>query len=339
MKTPTILGEFQIIERFFAPLAATAPGALGLRDDAAIVSVAPGCSVVVSTDTLIEGVHFLLQDSAADIAARGLAVAFSDIAAMGAEPLAYMLSLSLPQVWASEQRERWLESFSGELRGEQQAIGVALIGGDTVATPGPLSLTLTVFGAVATGCELRRSGARPGDVVYVSGSVGDAALGLLVLKGDLQELDDAQRQMLAVRFRRPRPRLDLGLRLRGVAHAAADVSDGLVADLDHICEASDVCATIEMGRIPISQAALAAVRAEPARRARIFSGGDDYELVFTAPLAAADDIARIGAELGLALTAIGRIAARNSQASEPRLRVLGEDGNEVSLSDGGYSHF
>jgi thiamine-monophosphate kinase len=300
--------------------------------------VAPEGSLVVSTDTIIAGRHFLPGETAADIAAKGVAVAFSDIAAMGAAPLAYTLSLSLPLVWEGEQIASWLEAFSGELHVQQQEMGVVLVGGDTVATPGPLSLTFTVFGVIDAKHALRRSNARPDDLVYVSGCIGDSALGLSALTGDLKELDEAQRDALVLRFRRPRPRLALGSRLAGVAHAAADVSDGLVADLGHICDASGVHATINGDRIPLSHAARAALRTNPARMAQILSGGDDYELVFTAAPAAADDIARIAIEVDLPLTAIGQIDRKRAHRRQAVL-VIGEDGRELDLAVGGYSHF
>ena len=338
MKTKANLGEFEIIERFFAPLSRSEPGALGLTDDAAVLSVAPEGSLVVSTDTIIAGRHFLPEETAADIAAKGVAVAFSDIAAMGAAPFAYTLSLSLPLVWDGEQIASWLEAFSGELHVQQQAMGVVLVGGDTVATPGPLSLTFTVFGIIDARRVLRRSNARPGDLVYVSGCIGDSALGLSVLRGDLKELDEDQRDALVLRFRRPRARLALGSRLAGVAHAAADVSDGLIADLGHICDASGVHATISAGRIPLSRAACAALRANPARMAQILSGGDDYELVFTAAPGTADDIARIATEVDLPLTAIGQIDRKTAFRRQAVL-VVGEDGQELDFGIGGYRHF
>jgi thiamine-monophosphate kinase len=339
MKTKAARGEFDIIRRFFAPLARSEPGALDLTDDAAIVSVRPGYSLVVSTDTIIEGAHFFSGDTAADIAAKGLAVAFSDIAAMGATATAYTLSLSLPRVWKCGQIERWLGAFAEELRVEQQAIGVILVGGDTVATPGPLSLTLTVFGMIRSGHELRRSGARIGDLVYVSGNIGDGALGLSVLTGHLDQLDDVQREALARRFRRPTPRLALGLHLSGIAHSAVDVSDGLVADLGHICDASRVQANIEAARIPLSEPARAALGANPALMAQILSGGDDYELVFTAPPEAAESLARIAANVDLALTKIGRIGVRETLDTGPSVRVTGLDGQAFDPGIGGFSHF
>lgn len=339
MKTKTALGEFEIIGRFFAPLASSEPGSLTLTDDAAVLTVVPGYDLVVSTDTLIEGVHFLPMDTAADVAAKGLAVTFSDIAAMGAAATVYTLSLSLPRMWEGERIEKWLQTFVDELRIQQQALGVVLIGGDTVGTPGPLSLTFTVFGAIKHGCELRRSAARPGDLVYVSGNIGDAALGLKALTGDLPQLNEWQREALVLRFRRPTPRLALGLQLGGVAHAAVDVSDGLVADLGHVCAASDVQATIETACIPLSDAARAVLRIDPQYMQYVLGGGDDYELVFTAPPDAAEKIARIADGLSLALTPIGRIRERKAPDAGPLVSVVGPDGRAFDPSAGGFSHF
>jgi thiamine-monophosphate kinase len=332
------LGEFEIIRRFFVPLSRSEPGALSLTDDAAVLSVAPEGSLVVSTDTIIAGRHFFPEEAAADIAAKGLAVAYSDIAAMGAAPFAYTLSLSLPLLWEGEQMISWLEAFCGELQVQQQAMGVGLAGGDTVGTSGPLSLTFTVLGVIDAARALRRSNAHPGDLVYVSGSIGDAAMGLSVLTGGLKELDEAQRDALVSRFRRPQPRLALGSRLAGVAHAAADISDGLAADLGHICDASGVRATIRADRIPLSLAARAALRANPARMAQILGGGDDYELVFAADPAAAEDIARIAIEVDLPLTPIGRIDERTAFHKQAVL-VVDEEGRELEFAVGGYRHF
>ncbi len=339
MKRNAPLNEFEIIGRFFAPLASIEPGSLALTDDAAIISVAPGDGLAVSTDTIVAGVHFLPTDTPADVAAKGLAVAFSDMAAMGAAAKSYTLSLSLPRAWDNTAKEIWVEAFAEELRVEQQILGVVLIGGDTIGTPGPLSLTFTVFGTIKQGQELRRSAARPGDGVYVSGTIGDGFLGLKVLKGELEKLDERQKEALALRFRRPTPRLALGLQLAGLAHAAVDVSDGLVADLGHICEASGLQATIEAVHIPLSDAARAALRADPTLIRDILSGGDDYELVFTAPPEAAEQIDRIATEVDLALTPIGRIDARKTGDHNPKVLVVGKDGQMLAPATGGFSHF
>lgn len=330
--------EFEIIARYFAPLAA-GPEALGLTDDAAVLPSEPGEALVISTDTIIEGVHFLAGEEAETLAEKLLAVAVSDLAAMGARPRGYLLALALPGAWEEEILSRWLQGFSRGLQRAQAAAEIRLVGGDTVSTPGPISLTVTALGAVEQGRELRRSSARPGDLVYVSGTIGDAALGLAALKGALGELTDAERKTLAERFRRPRPRLALGRRLIGVARAAADISDGLVADLGHICAASGVSAAIDCRRMPLSAPARAALRAVPARWAAVLTGGDDYELVFTAPPTAEQPLAGIAAELGVPLTAIGRIVAAAQHVLAPSVSITGEDGRPLAVDRPGYRHF
>ncbi len=304
------LGEFELIARYFAPLAATAPGALGLLDDAALIDERPGWSLVATTDTIVAEVHFPADAEPADVAGRLLGVNLSDLAAMGAEPAAYLLALALPRAWAAADLHPWLDGFAAGLAGWQREHQIALIGGDTVATPGPLTLTLTALGHVEAGRALLRSGARPGDRIYVSGSIGDAALGLRVLQGEFAPLDAAERAFLLDRYRLPRPRLKLGRRLCGLANAAADVSDGLVADLGHICAASNVGARIDAGRVPLSAPAAAAIGDDPALLALALSGGDDYELVFTAAASRDAEIAELARDLALPLTAIGEIVPR-----------------------------
>lgn len=348
------LGEFEIIERFFAPLARSTAGALGLSDDAAVLDISPDRSLVVSTDAIVAGMHFPAPDQenadrsgrtgaaaayGADVAAKGFAVGFSDLAAMGADPLGYTLAVTLPLSWQAGYLEDWLTGFAAELERWQQATGASLIGGDTVGTRGPLSLTMTVFGTVATGCALRRAGAIAGDTVYVSGTIGDGGLGLEAVRGGLDDLSDHHRRALADRYRRPQPRLALGAKLVGTAHAAADVSDGLVADLGHICSASRVRATVEAERIPLSAAARAALANDPDRLALVLGGGDDYELVFTAPAEATATLARIAGEVNLPLTAIGHIEPCDPGAEARPVTVIGRDGRAIDLSTPGFTHF
>ncbi len=322
-------GEFELIARYFMPLSAGQPGALGLRDDAALLPPAPGAVHVLTNDTLISGVHFFPDDPPALVARKLLRVNLSDLAAMAAQPVAYLLALSLP----GGCDETWIEGFASGLALDQEEFGIGLLGGDTTATPGPLSATITAIGEVPTGAELRRSGARPGDAVFVSGTLGDAALGLMALGGDLSELAEAETDELIDRYRLPRPRVSLGRALSGLANAAADVSDGLVADLGHICAASGVAARIDRARLPLGPAARAAIAAVPETVSAVLSGGDDYELLFTAPSEAASEISAAAARANVPVAEIGSIVDGDG------VKVIAEDGREIELTSTGYRHF
>jgi thiamine-monophosphate kinase len=332
------LDEFELIARYFAPLAAAEPGALGLADDAAVLALPTGRPLVVTTDMLVEGVHFRAEDPPESIAAKALAVNLSDLAAMGAEPFAYLLALALPAAWPEVRRRSWLKSFTEGLAVMQQEFAVALAGGDTVATPGPLSLAITALGTAPATGTLRRAGAQPGDLVWVSGTIGDGALGLRVLIGELSLPDAALADALVERYRRPQPRLALGRALTGVAHACADVSDGLVADLSHICRASGVSATIDVGRLPLSAAGQAALALDPALIMAIVAGGDDYELVFTAAAADSSEIERAAADAGIAVGIIGRLVGPLVPGIAPVV-VQGADGQPFDLAGVGWRHF
>jgi thiamine-monophosphate kinase len=321
-------GEFERIATFFAPLAAGFPGALGLTDDAAILRPAEGAELVVTTDTIVAGVHYIGDEPPGLVAQKLLRVNLSDLAAKGARPVAYTLNIALPP----ELEDAWLERFCAGLAADQQRFGIALAGGDSVATPGPVTLTITAFGEIAAGGMLRRSGARPGDRIYVSGTIGDGALGLKVLRGRLAGIAASQRDALVERYRLPQPRVACGARLVGIAHAAMDISDGLVADLGHIADMSGVAAVVEAASVPLSTAAAAAREIDPEMRDAVLGGGDDYELLFTAPPDAASSIAALAAELGLPLTAIGRIEAGRG------VRVVDAAGAEIALARAGYTH-
>ena len=321
-------GEFERIDRLFAPLAAGFPGALGLTDDAALIRPAENCELVVTTDTVVAGVHYVGDESPDLVAQKLLRVNLSDLASMGARPVAYTLNIALP----SSLQDDWLEAFTGGLAADQKEFGIFLAGGDSVSTPGPVTLTVTAFGEVPAGTALRRSGARPGDLVFVSGTVGDGALGLRVRRGTLPALSQAHQDALVERYRRPQPRLLCGLRLRGIAHAAIDVSDGLAADLGHIADTSGVAALIETASVPLSAAATAALALDPDLRDVILGGGDDYELLFTVPPESADSVAALARELGLPLTAIGRIEPGRG------VRMIDADGAEITLAAAGYAH-
>jgi len=325
--------EFEIISRFFAPLAENAPGAFGLTDDGAVLSPEKGADIVVTTDKLVAGVHFPIDESPDLIASRLLAVNLSDLAAMGAKPWAYTLSIALPENWDIQ----WLDSFVGGLAGAQEAFSISLVGGDTVATPGPLTVCLTALGHIQKGQELRRSGAEQGDDIYVSGTIGDAALGLKVQKGEIPGLSEKHSTALLARFHQPIPRVQLGGRLWGLAHGVIDISDGLVADLSHICRASKCDATIDIAQVPFSEPARAAFDLDGALKETAITGGDDYELLFTAPPSSAEDIGDLSKELRLALTLIGGIGEMAGDAGS--VKVVGESGKELTLIRDGYRHF
>ncbi|MGE5148449.1 MAG: thiamine-phosphate kinase [Candidatus Eiseniibacteriota bacterium] len=322
-------GEFDLIAEIFAPLASGTPGAFGLTDDGAAIDVAPGKRLIVTVDAMVENVHFLAEDPPAAVGQKLLRVNLSDLAAMGAEPLGYVLATVLP----ADTDRAWVEGFAAGLAEDQARFGVGLYGGDTASTPGPLTLSLTAFGQIEPGRELRRSGARAGDRIYVSGTIGDGALGLKAIRGTLRGIDKPARAYLAGRYRLPTPRLALGQGLVGVATAALDISDGLAGDLGHIAETAGVRGVIEAGRVPLSDAARQALAADPGLLDDILGGGDDYELLFTAPASAAGRLAELARTLDLPLTEIGRIEAGAG------VLVVDEKGAEISLKVPGFRHF
>jgi len=317
------LGEFGRIRAYFAPLAG--PGGLGLIDDAAIVECPPGQRLVVTADAIVAGVHFLPDDPPDLVARKLLRVNLSDLAAMGARPRHYLITTALPR----ELGDTWIERFAAGLAEDQKEFGVELLGGDSVATTGPAALSLTAIGEVAAGGEIRRSRARPGDVVWVSGTIGDAFLGLAVLRGGHVQLGEAARAYLADRYRLPQPRVALGPSLVGLAHAMLDVSDGLLGDLGHICAASGVAARIAAAALPLSPAAVATGEAA----ARLAAGGDDYELLFCAPRGATESINQLSRSLGLPVTAIGAIEEGEG------VRLIDDGGRDIEIGETGYRHF
>ena len=327
-------GEFELIAEYLAPLAAGYPGAFGLRDDAAVIAPAPGHELVAKTDALIGGVHFLPDDPPDLVARKALRVNLSDLAGKGAVPRAYMLDLILPRHTTRD----WLAAFARGLAADQAEFGVHLIGGDTNATPGPLTLAVMALGEVKVGAMLRRAGARPGDGVFVTGTIGDAALGLLVLKRQLRGLDGDAASFLAGRYRLPHPRVTTGPKLVGLATASIDISDGLVADLGHICDVSGVSAVIEADGVPLSPAARMAAAADPSLLATALTGGDDYEILFTAPPEAAGAIRRLAETCAVPATMIGRIEEKTA-ATPPGVTLLDGKGNPLELEHGGWTHF
>jgi thiamine-monophosphate kinase len=321
------LGEFERIARFFAPLAA--PEALGLLDDVAIIEGPPGQQYVLKTDAIVEGVHFLVDDPADQVAQKLLRVNLSDLAGKGAVPVGYLLTTSLPR----ERDDAWLERFAQGLAADQKTFGIALLGGDSVATSGPVTLSVAAVGRVRAGQTVLRRGAQPGDGVFVSGTLGDGALGLKALRGELSRLDANARAFLADRYRLPQPRLGLGQRLVGTARAMMDISDGLVADLGHLCEVSGVGAAVEAARLPLSPAGRAAIAGDPGLLMSALTAGDDYELLFAAPLSAEGALATIAGMERVPVTRIGRIEAATG------VRVFDEKGAALTVVGAGYRHF
>jgi len=312
--------EFALIAELFAPLASAALGAFGLTDDAAIVTVPNGHELVVTTDALVEGVHFLPGDPADTIGRKALRVNLSDLAAKGAEPLGYLLALSLPR----RIDFAWLRQFTRGLQKDQREFEIALLGGDTTATPGALTIAITALGCVPKGKIIRRKGARPGDLVFVSGTIGDAGAGLALVRRGAE----APRSLIA-RYRMPSPRLSLGLALRGIASAAIDVSDGLLADLGHIADVSGVRIEVACGRVPLSSG-LRSLRTDPVAAA---TAGDDYEIAFTASASKRAAVASASAAAGVAVTEIGRLRRGKGVA------LLDGAGREIAVKRKGFTHF
>ena len=318
-----------MIARYFAPLAAKAPLAFGLTDDAAVLRAAAGRDLVLTTDTIIAGVHFLPTDPPRTIAQKLLRVNISDLAAKGATPRAYLMNCSFPK----ELTEDWLALFADGLAADQTEFGIGLIGGDTAATPGPMTLSVTAIGEVPRGAILRRKGAKSGDGVWVSGNIGDAGLGLRVLKGEDLGLNASLAAQTVEHYRVPKPRVGLGSKLRGLAHACLDISDGLIADLGHLCEASKVGAEIVADGIPLSAAARRALAANKATLGEMLTAGDDYELIFA--VAARDEakLARVVERAGVKATKIGRIVRGQGVTARDA------QGQALAFDRAGYAHF
>ncbi len=322
------LDEFKLIETLLAPLAQGAPGTFGLTDDAAVVTPQDGQELVVTTDAMVRGVHYLPEDPPAEIGRKLLRVNLSDLASMGASPEAYLLTLAI----SPETTLSWLEEFVRGLADDQREFGVRLIGGDTVRSPTTDLFSITALGWAPSAKVISRRGARPRDEIYVSGTIGDAVLGLACAKGTV-DVDDTAKRHFLTRFRRPDPRIELGTRLAGLASACLDVSDGLVADLAHLCDASGVGAVVNATAVPVSTPAAQQVTADQGLLISLITGGDDYELVFTAPAAEANAIGRLGHDLALPLTKVGRIVEGRG------VHVVNDAGEEISIEQGGYAHF
>jgi thiamine-monophosphate kinase len=316
--------EFALIARHFRPLAGE--GALDLGDDAALLTPPAGQQLVLAADALVAGVHFLPDDPPGMIARKLLRVNLSDLAAMGAAPLGYLMTTAFTRGTA----DSWIAAFVAGLAEDQERFGIAVLGGDTVATPGPACFSLTIIGVVPPGQALHRRGAQIGDDIWVSDSIGDGALGLRVLQGKLAA--DAEGH-LARRYRLPEPRLALGQALRGVARAAMDVSDGLVQDLGHLCRAAGCGAEVIADAVPLSAAASAALAGDAALLPLILTGGDDYELLFAAAPEDAAAVRAAGEKAGVPVARIGRFIAGEGVV------VRDGSGAAITLPQGGWSHF
>lgn len=323
-------GEDDLIARYFRPVA-TAPGALGLIDDAAILQ-AEGDDIVVTTDAIVEGVHFLKDDPPDTVARKALRVNLSDLAAKGATPAGFVLTLALREV-----SEAWLAPFAQALGADAMQFGCPLLGGDTVSTPGPLMISITAFGRVPPQRMVLRSGAKPGDHVVVTGSIGDAALGLDVLKGGAATTtlaaDADARDALIQRYRMPQPRVALAQAVRDHASAAMDVSDGLMGDLAKLCAASAVSASIDAAAIPLSAPVRTLLKQGQVAIETIVSGGDDYEILCTIPENRLDSFESAAARAGVPVAVIGAVVAGSASAR------LFDGTREITLSRLSYSHF
>jgi thiamine-monophosphate kinase len=317
--------EFNIIAKYFAPLSSGFGESFGLTDDAALIDVPPGQQLVLTKDMLVAGVHFFADDAPDLIARKLLRVNISDLAGMGATPVAYMLGFGVPR----DIDESWIKGFAEGLAQDQQEFSMTLMGGDSIATPHDLTLSLTAFGLVPAGKALTRSGARPGDTLYCTGTIGDGALGLAALKGDLADPDG----FLANRYLVPQPRSATGPLLQGIAHAAMDVSDGLMGDLSHIAKASGVSIRVERDSIPLSAAARDVLLQDGQYWDAIIGGGDDYELVFSAAPESAANITQIMQETGVTISRIGYCAVGEG------VELLGPDGQVLPIGQAGYNHF
>jgi thiamine-monophosphate kinase len=326
-------GEDRLIARHFKPLA-TAPGALSLTDDAAFFAPPPGYEVVLKTDAIVAGVHFLPDDPPDCIAKKALRVNLSDLAGKGATPAGCLMTLALPDTIS----ERWLEAFAIGLKADCEQFACPLYGGDTVRTPGPVSVSVFVIGTLPQGSMVRRAGARPGDRIFVTGSLGDAALGLKLLQEPARktawQLNDADARFLVDRYRLPRPRVALHDAVRAYASASMDVSDGLLGDLGKLCEQSKVSAQIEVKALPLSSAVRQALRCEPALIEKVATGGDDYEILCAVPPEHVQDFRKTAEAAAVPVAEIGT-AAEGSQAPQ----LIAADGKALTFARSSFSHF
>jgi thiamine-monophosphate kinase len=326
-------GEDRLIEKYFRPIA-THPGAFGLADDAAAIAPPEGCDLVLTTDGVISGVHFFPEDPPEAVARKALRINLSDLAAKGAAPLGFLMSIALPSGLPAE----WLEGFAGALAEDAAAYRCPLLGGDTDRSPGGVTVHIAAFGTVPHGTMVRRSGARPGDRIVVTGTIGDAALGLVLRKdpaaAERWKLDAAMRQHLLDRYLVPQPRNALSEALRQSASAAIDVSDGLAGDLAKLCRASGVGTDVAVELVPLSAAARRALEAEPALVETILTGGDDFEIIAAVAPDRLEGLRAAARSASLEVTEIGAAVAQPRET-----RFLAKDGRAFSFKRPSYSHF
>jgi thiamine-monophosphate kinase len=332
-------GEEAIVA-LLAPLAEGAPGAFGLKDDCALVAPEPGTELVLKTDPVAEGVHFLPGEAPADIAWKALAVNVSDLAAKGATPVGYLMALSFPEAPS----RGWVTAFATGLKDAQTRFGCHLLGGDTDRRPGPLTISITAIGSVPRGEMVRRTTARAGDVLFVSGTIGDATLGLALAKEPALAvawgLSAAEADYLIARYRRPEPRLALAPLLRRYAAAAMDLSDGLVKDAGRMLRGSGLSGRLRTTDVPFSDPARKVLAREPHWLAQLITGGDDYEVLAAVPEAPCDALRDAAAQTGVPMTGVGTVGPSAWPAEgHSGLRIDGLDGHPLTVGRGGWDHF
>ena len=323
------LSEFELINQLLKPLAAGAPGAFALSDDAAVLpGLAAGESHVVTKDAVALGTHMLAGDPPGDMARKALRVNLSDLASMGAKPAGFFMALCL----GKDTDEPFLRAFVDGLAQDVSTYSIPLMGGDIIRQDGPMVVTITALGSVPKDKVLSRAGAKPGDSLWVSGTIGDGALGLMAAQGRLPGLSEDENAFLSHRYRVPEPRLALGTALGGIASACIDISDGLVADVGHLCEASGVGCTIEAPRLPLSDAGQAALERDESLLNTGLTGGDDYELAFAIPADKEQELHGVANRLNAAVARIGAFSKGEG------VNVLDRAGETLTIALGGYRH-
>ncbi len=325
------LDEFDRIKKYFKPLASAERGSLDLLDDAAVLPIGSDSELVISTDALVEGIHYVGDEDASLIAQKSLRTNLSDMAAMGAAPWAYTLSLILDPLKKCS-ADQWLDSFVAGLQIDQNKYDVRLIGGDSVVGAGPTVISITIIGKLNNKGPLVRSGALQNDDIYVSGTIGDSAAGLQVIKGSLDFLDFSDQIYLKNRYYLPQPRVALGLALVGLASAAMDVSDGLIQDMGHLCSASGLAAVINWPNVPLSPPVITLLESKSISISAIINGGDDYELLFTAPSILRPDIEELSKKTEVSLTRIGYM----TEGAD--VLLMDKENQLISVAGAGFKH-